>query len=116
MYHFWSHTTKLSSKKKNKEIESATITVIVFNTPKDFPICKTCSSILGLCFLMFYAQPYRAQTLGKVERKIITLLKDRWQWVSDNNVDKLSMAACRSLVIKYRILKINKLARESTAA
>ena len=47
-------------------------------------------SILGLCFLLFNAENSGAQTPGKVEQQIITLSKDKWQWMSDKNVDKLA--------------------------
>jgi len=48
------------------------------------------ASILGLCFLMFNAETSRAQTPGKVEQEIISLSKDKWQWMSEKNVDKLA--------------------------
>ena len=48
------------------------------------------ASILGLCFLMFNAEISRAQTPGKVEQEIISLSKDKWQWMSEKNVDKLA--------------------------
>ena len=47
------------------------------------------ASILGLFFLVFNAETSRAQNPGKVEQEIITLSKDKWQWMSDKNVDKL---------------------------
>jgi len=48
------------------------------------------ASILGLFFLLFNAETSRAQTPGKAEQEIITLSKDKWQWMSDKNVDKLA--------------------------
>ena len=48
------------------------------------------ASILGLCFLLFNAETSRGQTLGKVEQEIVTLSKDKWQWMSEKNVDKLA--------------------------
>lgn len=48
------------------------------------------TAILGLCFLMFNAETSRAQTPGKVEQQIITLSKDKWQWMSEKDVDKLA--------------------------
>lgn len=47
-------------------------------------------SILGLGLLMSNAETSSAQTPGKVEQEIITLSKDKWQWMSDKNVDKLA--------------------------
>jgi len=48
------------------------------------------ASILGLCFLVLHAETSRAQTPGKAEQEILTLSKDKWQWMSDKNVDKLA--------------------------
>lgn len=48
------------------------------------------ASILGLCFLMFNAETSKAQNPGKIEQQIISLSKDKWQWMSEKNVDKLS--------------------------
>jgi len=48
------------------------------------------ASILGLCFLVFNAETARAQTPGKAEQEIMTLSKDKWQWMADKNVDKLN--------------------------
>ena len=48
------------------------------------------ASILSLCFLLFNAETSRAQNPGKVEQQIVTLSKDKWQWMSDKNVDKLA--------------------------
>ena len=48
------------------------------------------ASILGLCYLMFNTETSWAQTPGKVEQQIITLSKDKWQWMADKNVDKLA--------------------------
>ena len=50
-------------------------------------------SILGLGYLIFnvgesFAQAQNAS--GNAEQQIITLSKDKWQWMSDKNVDKLA--------------------------
>ncbi|WAC12678.1 nuclear transport factor 2 family protein [Dyadobacter pollutisoli] len=44
--------------------------------------------IIGLCFLVFHVESSLAQ--GAVEQQIITLSKDKWQWMADKNVDKLA--------------------------
>ena len=46
------------------------------------------ASILGLCFLVFNTETSQAQSA--TEQQIITLSKDKWQWMSDKNVDKLA--------------------------
>ncbi len=48
------------------------------------------ASILGLCFLTFNINASMAQDAGKTEQQIISLSKDKWQWMSDKNVDKLA--------------------------
>jgi hypothetical protein len=54
------------------------------------------ASILSLCFfsmslLSTYAQTSAAATNSSPsEQEIITLSKDKWQWMSDKNVDKLT--------------------------
>ncbi|TDE15641.1 nuclear transport factor 2 family protein [Dyadobacter psychrotolerans] len=48
------------------------------------------ASILGLCFLLFNIEISEAQTPARVEQQIISLSKDKWQWMSDKNVDKLA--------------------------
>ena len=48
------------------------------------------ASILSLCFLVFNPETSRAQTPGKAEQEILNLSKDKWQWMSDKNVDKLN--------------------------
>ena len=48
------------------------------------------ASFLGLCFLLFNTESAKAQSPGKVEQQIITLSKDKWQWMADKNVDKLA--------------------------
>jgi len=45
---------------------------------------------LGLCFLIFTIETSKAQTSGNAEQEILTLSKDKWQWMSDKNVDKLN--------------------------
>lgn len=40
---------------------------------------------------MFNARIWKAQTPGKVEQQIITLSKNKWQWMADDkNVDSLA--------------------------
>lgn len=46
--------------------------------------------ILGLCFLCFTINASMAQDAGNTEQQIISLSKDKWQWMSDKNVDKLA--------------------------
>lgn len=46
--------------------------------------------ILGLCFLTFNINASMAQDAGNAEQQIISLSKDKWQWMSDKNVDKLA--------------------------
>ena len=57
-------------------------------------------SILGLCFLLIgmrasFAQEPKASTTTanptKAEQEIITLSKQKWQWMADKNVDKLAV-------------------------
>jgi hypothetical protein len=57
------------------------------------------TSILGLCFFsmgLLSAFAQTAQTTSSAtnpksgEQEIITLSKDKWQWMSDKNVDKLT--------------------------
>lgn len=45
---------------------------------------------MGLCFLTFNANFSMAQNAGTAEQQIITLSKDKWQWMADKNVDKLA--------------------------
>lgn len=47
------------------------------------------ASILGLCFLIFNTDASLAQGAGNAEQQIISLSKDKWQWMTDKNVDKL---------------------------
>ena len=52
-------------------------------------------SMLGLCLLVLtvassYAQTPTAITFTKDEQEVVTLSKDKWQWMSDKNVDKLA--------------------------
>ncbi|WP_210422383.1 nuclear transport factor 2 family protein [Spirosoma sp. KCTC 42546] len=47
-------------------------------------------SILGFCFTLLSAQAARAQATPNSEQEIIALSKDKWQWMSDKNVDKLT--------------------------
>ena len=57
------------------------------------------ASILGFCFfsmsiLSAFAQTTQANSTAttptKAEQEIITLSKDKWQWMADKNVDKLT--------------------------
>lgn len=48
------------------------------------------ASLLGLCFLVLNANASLAQDAGNTEQQIITLSKDKWQWMADKNVDKLA--------------------------
>lgn len=52
------------------------------------------SSILGICLIVISVISSYAQTSGanftKEEQEVVTLSKDKWQWMSDKNVDKLS--------------------------
>lgn len=45
--------------------------------------------ILGLLFLVAISQQFFAQN-SKAEQEIIQLSKEKWQWMSDKNVDVLS--------------------------
>jgi len=50
--------------------------------------------VLGLCFLIVSTQPsYAQQTKANpsaAEQELINLSKEKWQWMADKNVDKLS--------------------------
>lgn len=48
------------------------------------------ASILGLCFLVLNTNSSLAQGAGNAEQQIISLSKDKWQWMADKNVDKLA--------------------------
>ncbi|WP_018619791.1 nuclear transport factor 2 family protein [Spirosoma luteum] len=53
------------------------------------------ASIIGLCFLLVsgqvsVAQAPKASANTSTEQEIIALSKDKWQWMSDKNVDKLT--------------------------
>lgn len=48
------------------------------------------ASILGLCFFISGTHLSMAQNAGTTEQQIISLSKDKWQWMSDKNVDKLA--------------------------
>lgn len=47
--------------------------------------------VLGLCFLTMKVSSAMAQNAGNTEQQIISLSKDKWQWMADKNVDKLAM-------------------------
>lgn len=47
-------------------------------------------SILGVCFFMLSTQSACAQATSNSEQEIIALSKDKWQWMSDKNVAKLT--------------------------
>lgn len=46
--------------------------------------------ILGLFFLTFFVNSSMGQNNGGTEQEIITLSKDKWQWMADKNVEKLA--------------------------
>lgn len=46
--------------------------------------------ILGVCFLTVNTHSAMAQNAVSEEQKIISLSKDKWQWMADKNVDKLA--------------------------
>jgi hypothetical protein len=52
-------------------------------------------SMIGLCLLMLsvllsYAQGSTTQNKGNSEQELINLSKEKWQWMADKNVDKLT--------------------------
>lgn len=47
--------------------------------------------VLALCFLTMKVSSAMAQNAGNTEQQIISLSKDKWQWMADKNVDKLAM-------------------------
>lgn len=52
-------------------------------------------SIIGLCLLLAsgqvtFAQANKASSGNSTEQEVIALSKDKWQWMSDKNVDKLT--------------------------
>jgi hypothetical protein len=52
-------------------------------------------SMLGLCLLVITivssdAQTPTTTTFTKEEQELVTLSKDKWQWMADKNVDKLT--------------------------
>lgn len=53
-------------------------------------------SILGLCLLVMavlssYAQTSTPANFTKEEQEVVNLSKDKWQWMADKNVGKLSV-------------------------
>lgn len=50
--------------------------------------------MLGLCFLLMGMQNAQAQNAGaataSAEQEILDLSKEKWQWMADKNVDKLT--------------------------
>lgn len=49
------------------------------------------ASILGLCIALLSMQGVLAQANNvNAEQEIITLSKDKWQWMAEKNVDKLA--------------------------
>lgn len=46
--------------------------------------------ILVVCFSVSNSELLFAQSAGTTEQQIITLSKDKWQWMADKNVDKLA--------------------------
>lgn len=53
------------------------------------------SSIFGICLLVISVVSSYAQTSAtnftKEEQEVVTLSKDKWQWMADKNVDKLAV-------------------------
>ena len=52
------------------------------------------SSFVGFCILLITSQTALAQTPSKnqsAEHEIISLSKEKWQWMADKNVDKLAV-------------------------
>lgn len=48
------------------------------------------ASILGLCLLIASVHWSDAQTSSAVQQELISLSKEKWQWMADKNVDKLA--------------------------
>jgi hypothetical protein len=46
--------------------------------------------IFGLLILVLFANKSFAQNATATEQEVIQLSKDKWQWMSDKNVDKLT--------------------------
>ena len=46
--------------------------------------------IFGLLILVLFANKSFAQNVTATEQEVIQLSKDKWQWMSDKNVDKLT--------------------------
>ncbi|WP_375446539.1 nuclear transport factor 2 family protein [uncultured Fibrella sp.] len=51
--------------------------------------------LLGLCFLLTsgqisFAQTNKVSSSANAEQEIINISKEKWQWMSDKNVDKLT--------------------------
>ncbi|HMR57355.1 MAG TPA: nuclear transport factor 2 family protein [Cyclobacteriaceae bacterium] len=53
------------------------------------------TSVLGICLLVISVVSSYAQTSAtnftKEEQEVVTLSKDKWQWMADKNVDKLAV-------------------------
>jgi hypothetical protein len=50
--------------------------------------------IFGVCFLLIIGQTGQTQTeiaVGKTEQELISLSKEKWQWMADKNVEKLAV-------------------------
>lgn len=52
-------------------------------------------SMLGICLLVLtmttsFAQTPTATTFNKEEQEVVNLSKDKWQWMADKNIDKLT--------------------------
>ncbi len=52
-------------------------------------------SMLGICLLVLtmatsFAQTPTTTTFTKEEQEIVTLSKDKWQWMADKSIDKLA--------------------------
>ncbi|MFV8376709.1 nuclear transport factor 2 family protein [Flavobacterium sp. LB1P71] len=48
-------------------------------------------SILGLLILILFANKSFAQNATSAEQEVIQLSKQKWEWMADKNVDKLSL-------------------------
>jgi hypothetical protein len=47
--------------------------------------------VLGLCFFTVKVSSAMPQNSGNAEQQIISLSKDKWQWMADKNVEKLAL-------------------------
>jgi uncharacterized protein DUF4440 len=52
-------------------------------------------SMIGFCLMVLtvvssYSQTPNTQPLNKEEQEVVNLSKDKWQWMADKNIDKLT--------------------------